>query len=209
MPLTSVTSPHFPSPDADHPPARVALFLHGYGSNERDLAGLAPFLPDGLPWASLRAPLEMGYGGAAWFPLAQDPQRWRDPAPIETATTAVWEWVDTHVPASSLLVPVGFSQGGMMATQLLRTRPERVARTVFLSGLVLDAPQPGDDAVAAARPPVFYGRGDADPVIPGFVEDHAREWLAEHAELDFHVYPGLTHSVHDEELRDMKAFLAG
>ena len=36
----------------------VALLLHGYGSNERDLAGLVPALGLELPWASLRAPIE-------------------------------------------------------------------------------------------------------------------------------------------------------
>jgi pimeloyl-ACP methyl ester carboxylesterase len=38
---------------------------------------------------------------------------------------------------------VGFSQGGLMATQLLRTRPERVAAIVVLSGFVQAAPPPG------------------------------------------------------------------
>ncbi len=35
----------------------VALLLHGYGSSEDDLAGLAPHVVPGLPRASLRAPL--------------------------------------------------------------------------------------------------------------------------------------------------------
>lgn len=205
--LSAITSPDFPPPDADGVP-HVALFMHGYGSNERDLPGLAPFLPAGTPWASLRAPLEMGFGGAAWFPLANDPGRWRDPAAILDATDAVWAWVDAEVPAETTLITVGFSQGGLMATQLLRSRPERTHRTVVLSGLMLDAPMPADASLAQSRPPVFYGRGDSDPVIPGFMEEHAEEFLRAHADLDFHVYPGLTHSVSEAEMRDVQAFLA-
>jgi phospholipase/carboxylesterase len=45
----------------------VALLLHGYGSTEDDLAGLAPHVVPGLPWASLRAPLTLDPGSYAWF----------------------------------------------------------------------------------------------------------------------------------------------
>jgi len=47
--LTAVMSPE------PHDGPVVALLLHGYGSSEDDLAGLAPHVVPGLPWASLRA----------------------------------------------------------------------------------------------------------------------------------------------------------
>ena len=51
------------------PDAPVALVLfHGYGANEQDLAPLGPMLAPALPWAALRAPLEVAPGGYAWFP---------------------------------------------------------------------------------------------------------------------------------------------
>ena len=49
-----------------------------------------------------------------------------DPEPIAAATDLLWEWIDTTVGAEAPLLVVGFSQGGLMGTQLLRTRPERV-----------------------------------------------------------------------------------
>lgn len=150
--LTAITSPDFPS--ADDAPKRVAILMHGYGSNEHDLAGLNPYLPHGLPWASLRAPLEMGYGAAAWFYLRDG--AWLEPGPIVDATAAVWEWIDAHVPSGSPIAAMGFSQGGLMTTQLLRTRPERVSDAVVLSGFVLDVEQPGDATLADSRPAVFW-----------------------------------------------------
>lgn len=182
----------------------VLLLLHGYGSHERDLPGLEPFLPRGLPWASVRAPFDMGYGAAAWFPLEEN---WLDPAPIEASTAALWEWIDANVSPTAPIATLGFSQGGLMATQLLRTRPERIAHTVVLSGFVLDAPQPADAALASSRPSVFWGRGTADGVIPGAYVDAASAWFADHTTLDEHRYQGLAHSVHEPEMRDVKAYL--
>lgn len=209
MALRAITSPNFPpvagAGDGPHAgPDKVTILLHGYGSNEHDLAGLAPHLPGSLPWASLRAPLDMGYGGAAWFPLDGD---WLRPEPIEEATRLVWECIDAHVPATTAISALGFSQGGLMVTQLLRTRPERVAHAVVLSGFVLTTPQPGDAVLAQAQPPVFWGRGTADPVIPPALVSAASAWFADHVMLTEKIYPGMGHSVNDAELADVARYL--
>jgi phospholipase/carboxylesterase len=205
MTLEALYSPDWASPPD---PDTVVLLLHGYGSNERDLPGIVPFLGVGAPWASVRAPIDMGYGAAAWFPLAPDPERWLDPGPIESATAALWEWVDGNVSPNAHLVTVGFSQGGMMASQLLRTRPERIADTVILSGFVLGVAQPSDARLAEERPAVFWGRGTADAIVPEPLVTAASAWLEPHTTLTEKVYPGLAHSVHDQELADVKAHLA-
>jgi phospholipase/carboxylesterase len=187
--------------------APVVLLLHGYGSNEHDLPGLVPALGLALPWASLRAPVVLGPGAAAWFAMSApgDP----DPAPVVTATAAIWAWVDAEAGPSATVVPVGFSQGGLMASQLLRTRPERVLAPVVLGGFVLGAAQPADDRLRAARPAVFWGRGDADPVIPPEAVARTAAFLPEHTTLVDRVYAGLGHGVSAEEVDDVRAFLAG
>ncbi|WP_062464668.1 alpha/beta hydrolase [Demequina soli] len=199
--LRSVLSPVLP--DASSP--AVAILLHGYGSHEHDLAGLARWLPAGLPWASLRAPLDTGYGGAAWFPLSPDGAMEQDA--IDAAAAAVWAWVDAHLADDARIVPVGFSQGGLMALQLLRTRPERVLAPVVLAGFVPVGPQPADATLADLRPAVFWGRGDADPVIWPDAIDRTRAFLRDHADAETHVYAGLGHSITEEEMEDVGAFL--
>lgn len=184
----------------------VLVLLHGYGSHEHDLAGLAPMLPAYMPWASLRAPLPMDFGGAAWFPL--DLEGGPTPADLDAATDAIWAWIDAHVPVRAPVVPLGFSQGGCMALQLLRTRPERVLAPVVLSGFAAPVTQAGDDALAQSRPPVFWGRGDADPVIPAAMVAHLEEWLAAHADADTRVYPGLGHGITDQTMAEVRTFLA-
>jgi len=202
MTLSAVFSPDW---QAHAAPTTAVLLLHGYGSNENDLPGIAPYLGVKAPWASVRAPLSMAYGGASWFPL--EGTDWLDPGPIEDATTILWQWIDANIAPETRLIPVGFSQGGMMASQLLRTRPERIADTVILSGFVLAAEQPADATLAAERPAVFWGRGTADVVVPQPLVAAAQAWLPAHTTLTEKVYAGLAHSVHDQELADVKAHL--
>ncbi|MBW4042940.1 MAG: phospholipase [Acidobacteria bacterium] len=184
----------------------VALLLHGYGAHERDLLSLVPELGLEVPWASLRAPIELGNGGAAWFAITSpgDP----GPEPIAVATDAIWAWVDAHVPPATRVVPIGFSQGGFMATQLLRTRADRVLAPVVLAGFVLGAAQPADERLAAERPAAFWGRGDADPVITGAAVARTAAFLPQHTSLVERVYPGLGHGISDAEIDDVREFLA-
>jgi phospholipase/carboxylesterase len=183
----------------------VALLLHGYGSNERDLAGLVPALGLELPWASLRAPIEIGNGGAAWFEIVTpgDP----DAAPVEASTDAIWAWVDAVAGTDARVVPIGFSQGGLMASQLLRSRPERVLAPIILGGFVLGAPQAGDAALAAARPAAFWGRGELDRVIGGPAIARTTAYLPAHTTLTERVYPGLAHGIDAAEVADVREFL--
>jgi phospholipase/carboxylesterase len=201
--LLDLRSDDLGRPDAATPPA-VALLLHGYGSNERDLAGLVPMLGLQLPWASLRAPLPAG-PGTAWFEITTPGSP--DAEPVEAATAAIWTWVDEHLDATTRVVPIGFSQGGLMATQLLRTRPERVLAPVVLGGFVLGAPQPADAELAASRPAVFWGRGADDRVIAPHAIVRTSEWLPAHSTLTERVYPGLAHGIDARELADVREFL--
>ncbi|SMH43989.1 phospholipase/carboxylesterase [Rathayibacter oskolensis] len=193
------------TPDTISGPAVVVL-LHGYGSNERDLPGLASALGVTLPWVSLRAPIELGNGGAARFTITTpgDP----DAAPVVEATDAIWAWMDSHVDPDTRIVPIGFSQGGLMASQLLRTRPSRVLAPVILGGFVLGAAQPGDDQLVLDRPAVFWGRGADDRVITGPAVDRTRAFLPEHSTLVERVYPGLAHGIDAREIADVRDFLS-
>ncbi len=184
----------------------VVLLLHGFGSHERDLPGIVPHLGLTAPWASLRAPHPVG-GGAAWFPITRPGNP--DAAPVEDATEAIWEWVDANLGTATPVIPVGFSQGGLMASQLLRSRPDRVPAAVVLGGFTLGHAQAGDEALAADPRPVFWGRGAEDLVIAPDAVVRTGEFLPTHAALTERVYPGLAHGINAAELSDVRAFLAG
>jgi phospholipase/carboxylesterase len=202
--LNAITSPDWPSREQSRD-TPVVIFLHGYGSNEADLAGLGSMLPAGLPWVSLRAPIELGYGAAAWFPLGTDIESPAHAADI--ATQNVWNWVDANVNAQTPVIPFGFSQGGAMATQLLRTRPERLMATIVIAGFVDPAPQSGDATLKDSRPTMFWGRGTADAVIPANKVAAYAAWCRDHVDLEEHVYPGLGHGINDHMMADVLAFV--
>ena len=185
--------------------APLVLLLHGYGSNEQDLPSLMPHLPHGLAHAAVRAPITMAPGAHAWVPIAV-PGR-PDPAVVADSTQALLTWLDEHVAADRVVVPLGFSQGGLMVTQLLRARPDRFAAALVLSGFVLDQPAAGDEALAASRVPVFFGHGDADPIIPADATQRASAWLADHADVTERTYTGLAHGISGDELVDVHAFV--
>ncbi|PPG28116.1 esterase [Pseudoclavibacter sp. RFBB5] len=202
--------------------SRVPLVvgLHGYGADGTDILSLTGQLPQGYRYVSVPAPHIQPEGGREWFPL-----RFADPMTGEVA-------VDTDAQlslergandaASALLelldglgvftsgVPIallGYSQGSIVAMQALRQRPGSFAGALLISGLVAVGTLPGDAELAQTRPPVFWGRGDADTVIPALAVEHTAAWLEAHADVQKYVEAGLGHAVSETELPLMAAFL--
>lgn len=200
--LHAVTSPNWDIASK----APVALFLHGFGSHERDLEALAVALPDGIRWASLRAPVNLGPGAYAWFHITSPGNP--DPVALDDATNQIWAWVEEHLAEGALIMPIGFSQGGLMASQLLRTQPDRVLAPVILGGFITGDDQPGDTQLRAERPAVFVGRGIEDEVISAAAVQRTNDWLPAHTTAESRLYPGLGHGINAQELADVREFLA-
>ena len=184
----------------------LLLLLHGYGSDERDLFGLAPFLPDAFVLAAVRAPLAPPFPapGWSWYPI--EGLDGRSSGAVTAAAAALIAWIDRATDAETIGI-LGFSQGAAVALQALRLQPDRFAFVVNLAGYADPSPLPGDEVLAERRPPVFWGRGARDEVIPPAAVAHTVQWLPAHAELSGRVYAGLTHSVSQEELDDVHVFL--
>ncbi len=184
----------------------VVVLLHGYGSDENDLFGLVPHLPAGAVYAAVRAPLAPPWPmpGHSWYPI--EGLDGRDGAHVTRAAEAVLAWLDAQGVTSAGLL--GFSQGGAVSLQALRIDSERVRFAINLSGYVTPGELPGDAALLESKPPVFWGRGTHDDVIPEPLIAHTIEWLPPRSELSGRVYSGLAHAVSAEELTDVTAFLA-
>jgi phospholipase/carboxylesterase len=184
----------------------LLVLLHGYGADERDLFGLTSYLPTDFVVAAVRAPLAPPWPapGHSWYPI--EGLESRDPTHVTDAATRVVEWLDAAATGVAVGL-LGFSQGAAVAIQALRLHPARFAFVVNLSGYATPGELPGDQELAELRPPVFWGRGTRDDVIPEFLVDHTTDWLPAHADLSGRVYPGLTHSVSEQELDDVRTFL--
>lgn len=186
----------------------LLVLLHGYGADENDLFGLVPYLPDGIAVASVAAPLapQWPMPGRSWYAI--DSLDTRDAEGITAAAEALLRWIPTAAAAASSVALLGFSQGAAVSLQALRLAPERIDAVVALSGYAAPGDLPNDAALQEQKPPVFWGRGSRDDVIPPKLVDHTAQWLPVHSDLSGRVYPGLTHSISEQELADVRIFLS-
>lgn len=198
--------------------APLVVLLHGYGADERDLAGLIPYLPQEFRYASLRAPEPVpGMGGFQWFPLrivpspsggevdSSDESARAVDAGATRAAEGVWQAIDGL--EASKVAFVGFSQGAITGMQAWRLRPAGFTCGVLLSGYVAQGPMPLDAELAELRPPVFWGRGLLDAVIPARAIEATGPWLEKHTEHVEFVEPQAGHELTLAELQAVGAFL--
>ena len=193
------------APERERAGRPLLVLLHGYGSHEGDLFSLAPGLPLDPVIAAVRAPLLAG-PGHAWFTLGPDIPIEEQGGAVDESAAAVLEWLDTTESTSIGLL--GFSQGGAVALQLLRLQSERFRYALALAGFVVGAEHPGDAALAAVRPPVFYGRGTIDDRIPASTVALTESWLPQHTTPTIRIYEGLGHGISNAELKDVNAFIS-
>ena len=191
-------------PEPERAGTPLLVMLHGYGTDETRMAELFPGLPPAFTCAALRGPKVIGddYG---WFLL--DYFLTHDFADVITATNSVFSWIDTVRGQHSSVSLLGYSQGMAMASTLLRLRPEAFRAVVGLSGFVLDNELLAMSESFETRPPFFWGRDKADPVINEDATAHTEEWLERNTQLTARSYPGMGHAISPAELVDVGAFL--
>lgn len=187
------------------PSGPVTLLLHGYGSHEQDLPPIMEWLGLSTHWVSPQAPIALPNGGFAWAPITVPGNP--DPDDTATATDELWRWLDAHLPTAPIIA-IGFSQGGFMVSQLLRSRPNRIARAAMLAGFVAGTPQPADPDLVASKPTVFWSHGTADTVIVPAAVERTSAFLHSHTDVIDKAYPGLGHSIDERVLSDLREYLA-
>jgi phospholipase/carboxylesterase len=182
----------------------LLVLMHGYASHEGDLFSMSPGLPLGPVVASVRAPIAEN-GGWAWFSRTDSPPGNPPMERADAAASAVLSWLDTLQYTSVGLL--GFSQGAAVALQLLRHAPSRFAATVSISGFVTAGTHPGDAELATVKPPVFWGRGTLDTVVPEASIARTQVWLPEHTTPTVRIYEDVGHSISTAELGEFSAYL--
>lgn len=212
-PLSLVHLTRAPTRPAPGPPP-LLLLLHGIGSNERDLFGLAPALDGRFCVVSARAPLPLGPDAFAWFRLDFTPTGpVADAAEAERSQETLVRFIGEAVAAYGLdprrVYLLGFSQGAIMSLAVALTRPDLLAGVVAMSGrLPTLAADVAADPGALAGLPLLLVHGVADQVLPLHHGREARDHLATlPVALTYREYP-MGHEVTPESLRDIAAWLS-
>jgi len=194
----------------------LLVLMHGVGSNEQDLFGLAPQVPPQFHVLSLRAPLAVGPGSYAWFTFSvgADGARTIHAAQEAASRPLVAQAVQSAgeqlgVPPERIVVG-GFSQGGIMSLSLLLTHPALLHAAMVMHGRLLPEVKP-----LMAPPGDLRGRelwvshGTEDAMIPLDNARRIRDSVAGlPVALTYKEYPG-GHELRPAELRDAMAWLQG
>jgi len=198
--------------EAGTPP--LLLLLHGIGSNEHDLYGLAPFLDKRFLIISVRAPNKLGPGSYAWFEVDFTPQGpvikpEQAEASHKTLITFLKEAITAYGADPKQVYLMGFSQGAIMSASVALIQPELVAGAVLMSGRIpLEIRQLIASNEELSGFPFLVVHGTADMVLPITYGRDSRELLSSlPVDLTYHEYP-MGHEVSQESLRDVTAWLA-
>ncbi|GAA1498570.1 dienelactone hydrolase family protein [Paeniglutamicibacter kerguelensis] len=194
-------------PEAERAGTPLLVLLHGYLSNEEDLMGLAPMLPDEFTVVSVRAPKALG-PGFTWFPLMQDLDYSFDA--VKESVADLWAWLEPIAKQHSSVSLLGFSMGMAVATSLLRHQPQAISTVIGLSGFAVPGDESGffkDDELAAVKTPMFWGRDQADPVITTDKVEYTHAWATENVHVTKVLYANMLHSVNAQEMAHVHEFL--
>jgi phospholipase/carboxylesterase len=196
-------------------PAPAIILLHGVGGSETSMMGLARALDPRFLRLVLRAPLTLGPQSYGWFHVdftASGPRH--NAAEAEASRRTLAEWlpgaVREHGGDPRRVHLLGFSQGAIMATSVLLTRPDLVAGAVAWSGRILPEAVPGEAAAQLlGQREALVIHGQFDQTLPVHHGRASRQRLAdlgvgnvEYREL------AMGHEVTEEALALTTAWLA-
>ena len=213
-PLSLVHRIEFPaSAQSLEPKVRypTLLALHGRGSNEEDLLGLAPHLPEGLLWISPRAPLLLGPGSYEWYRVRVIGRP--DPEQVLACLETIDDFIDEILAAYPVdphkLFLFGFSQGSILSMCYTLTHPARVAGAIAQSGYLPENINLEIDKAGIKGKPLLLTHGEQDTMIPVEWGRASRDRLQGlGVDLSYHEFQ-MGHSVSMESLGVIDEWLKG
>jgi predicted esterase len=188
--------------------ARLTMIMvHGRGASAEDILALAGEL--GTTDVAFLAPQA---ADRTWYPYSflaalQD----NEPgitSGLQVIAALVEGLVARHIPYDRIGL-LGFSQGACLSLEFAARHPRRYAAIVGLSGGLIGPPgTPRDYAGSLAATPVFLGCSDVDAHIPlARVRETADLFRRMGAPVDERIYPGMGHTVNQDEIRAVNALL--
>lgn len=209
---------------------RCVILLHGFGANFEDLAPLGEILDplQNFDWYFPNAPLEIpiapGYMGRAWFPIdmarlqmalmqgVQAPFADHVPDGFQAATSRMEALLKELSPLYDEFIVGGFSQGSMVATDLILKSERNISALLLLSSNMI-AKSSFQESLkirlgsGRGRFKIFQSHGNSDPTLPRAGADSLNQfWLNEGFDPEYSVFPG-GHEIPFPILEKLKNFL--
>ena len=185
------------------------LMVHGRGATAESILTLTDLLD--VPGFAFLAPQAAGH---TWYP-----NRFLEPLPANEPwlSSALALLEDTLARIAAAGVPpertmlLGFSQGACLALEFAARHARRYGGAAGLSGgLIGPDKTPRDYPGSLDGTPVFLGCSDIDPHIPAPRVGHTAEVLTRlGAAVTTRIYPGMGHTINDDELDAVRQMMRG
>jgi phospholipase/carboxylesterase len=185
------------------------LALHGRGSNEEDLIGLASYLLPDFLWISPRGIFSLGPDAYEWFQITQigKPDPIRLAGALETIDRFIDEIIETYAIQTDKLYLLGFSQGSIVSLSYALTKPQRVAGVIAQSGYIPHEAGLEIDVVGVRNKPFLLTHGIQDSILPVDWARRSRDTLqALGVALEYHEF-NMGHQVTAESSDVISAWL--
>ncbi|PKN83709.1 MAG: phospholipase [Chloroflexi bacterium HGW-Chloroflexi-8] len=186
---------------------RAMILLHGRGATAESILDLAELLPqEDMTYLAPQAAFSRWYPNSFLAPLEQN-----EPDlsfALERVDEIVQSLLAQNFKAENIWL-AGFSQGASLTAEYVARNPRRFGGLmIFSGGLIgpLESSQQRLPVMEYDGMPVFIGCSDTDPHIPlARVRETAAFFKAGKAHVDLQIYPGMDHTIIQDELdRAMK-----
>ncbi|MGE5418755.1 MAG: alpha/beta hydrolase [Chloroflexota bacterium] len=187
--------------------ANALVLLHGRGGTAEDIMMLADeFCDDTFYIAAPRAT------GNSWYPNSfLSPEDSNEPwltSALQTVKRLVND-ISEHVPTEKIFI-MGFSQGACLSLEFAARNPAAWAGiAAFSGGLIGEMIRPEKYSGSFPGTKIFIGNSDTDPHIPFLrVKESAELLMNRDADVLLRIYPGMGHTITQEEIGDVKRFFS-
>lgn len=187
---------------------KIIILIHGRGASAQDILTLSQeFRPD--PQACYIAPQATQH---AWYPYSfMEPTAKNEPwlsSAVSLLETLVEQLLAKGKQRRQIVI-AGFSQGACLATEFASRNAARYGGVIaFSGGLIGREVQPERYSGDFAGTPVFLGCSDVDFHIPETRVHETAALMQQHgAAVKTQIYPGMPHTVNQDEILRAQAIL--
>ena len=213
--MATMQNPHAGQPVLRFGPppseARATVVLvHGRGDSASGILGLAHEL--NLADVAFLAPQA---AGNTWYPYSFLTPMEKNEPHLSSALSLLAGLIETlngeHRVSAERIVVMGFSQGACLSLEFAARYARRYGGIVALSGGLIGPPgTPRNYPGSFDDTPAFLGCSDIDAHIPvERVRESAEVYRKMGARVDERIYPGMGHTINEDELTAVRSLLSG
>jgi len=196
----------------------VLIILHGYGADEFDLLPIASKLDPQFLAISIQAPIELGWGGYAWYHLEQTPNGLKSDSESRIASEnllaqSLADIIKKEGGDPNQIYLMGFSQGSAMCYSLIGRHDFeklglKVRGVIIMSGYIPEDVIEPLQKKDLSSIPFFLSHGIHDDLIPPIAMKVANDILEKAGAKTYAKEYEIGHGLTEETVSDIRKWLS-